>query len=409
MKTFNENKRRKITTEYRFGRIFMAIFVAVFIWSFVNGNSNELIIQDIIGVPVAITNEEALTAKGLALVNNKGYFVNLRLRGSEKKLESIDPDQLSAIVDLGEITAKGSYEMKVEVSGLSNYVILEETKPNSLTIVVDDYASTEFDVIVNTNGRPAGDEVVVSATTNQKVNVDGLGQDLARIEKLVATANAYGLEGDGLQYVEVKAYDEQGEVIPNLDIQPSVVPVELIIGETKNVFISDPILVGRVADGYKISEITISPTNKTIGGRIADLDMVYSLKLGSLDVSNATEDVIEEMELIIPDGISMMDRNTKVTVTATVEKTIKKSFNVDKIDTKNIPEGLAVTAMNLSNLVVEVEGTQAEINEIKESDIEVWVDLTGKVAGKMELPIQGKIKTGEIDRFSPGTISITLE
>ena len=409
MKTFNENKRRKITTEYRFGRIFMAIFVAVFIWSFVNGNSNELIIQDIIGVPVAITNEEALTAKGLALVNNKGYFVNLRLRGSEKKLESIDPDQLSAIVDLGEITAKGSYEMKVEVSGLSNYVILEETKPNSLTIVVDDYASTEFDVTVNTNGRPAGDEVVVSATTNQKVNVDGLGQDLARIEKLVATANAYGLEGDGLQYVEVKAYDEQGEVIPNLDIQPSVVPVELIIGETKNVFISDPILVGRVADGYKISEITISPTNKTIGGRIADLDMVYSLKLGSLDVSNATEDVIEEMELIIPDGISMMDRNTKVTVTATVEKTIKKSFNVDKIDTKNIPEGLAVTAMNLSNLVVEVEGTQAEINEIKESDIEVWVDLTGKVAGKMELPIQGNIKTGEIDRFSPGTISITLE
>ena len=409
MKTFNENKRRKITTEYRFGRIFMAIFVAVFIWSFVNGNSNELIIQDIIGVPVAITNEEALTAKGLALVNNKGYFVNLRLRGSEKKLESIDPAQLSAIVDLGEITAKGSYEMKVEVSGLSNSVILEETKPNSLTIVVDDYASTEFDVIVNTNGRPAGDEVVVSATTNQKVNVDGLGQDLARIEKLVATANAYGLEGDGLQYVEVKAYDEQGEVIPNLDIQPSVVPVELIIGETKNVFISDPILVGRVADGYKISEITISPTNKTIGGRIADLDMVYSLKLGSLDVSNATEDVIEEMELIIPDGISMMDRNTKVTVTATVEKTIKKSFNVDKIDTKNIPEGLAVTAMNLSNLVVEVEGTQAEINEIKESDIEVWVDLTGKVAGKMELPIQGNIKTGEIDRFSPGTISITLE
>ena len=66
----NKNDRRGWAT-----RVVIAVALALFLWVYINGSSINLISRDIENIPVTITNEESLTAKGLVLEDQESYYV----------------------------------------------------------------------------------------------------------------------------------------------------------------------------------------------------------------------------------------------------------------------------------------------------------------------------------------------
>lgn len=402
-------KRKTNETGQKAIRIVLAVAAAILLWLYINGSSIDLISRDIEGVPVTLTNTDVLASKGLVLSNNQNYYVNLRVRGTDKNLNSIDVSEITAKVDLKDINTAGTYSPKIEVSGLSNTVILDEVKPESLSLTVDAITDKNYDVTVVTNGKPADDNTVVSAKARDQVTVDGSSEELAKLSMVSGVAQVQGMSEDSTQYVAVKAYDGQGNELSDLNISPRVVPVEIVIGKTKPVSVTAPGVSGDVASGYKVTGVSVSPATLTIGGKQEALDSVGSIALGDISVAGANSNVTREVKLNLPEGVYLMDSSsTTVSVTVSVEELTEKSYTVDKIEPRNLGAGLSVSKIQDSSVVVKVKGTASELDSIRGTDISAWLDLSGKTNGRYDVQVQVKVPAGSVENISPQTTSVTI-
>ncbi len=402
------NQKKKHKANEKIIRMVLAICAAIVLWLYINGSSIDLVTQDLSSIPVTFTNLNVLESKGLTLNDSRSYYVNLRVRGTEKNLDKLDPTEISAQVDLKDIDEAGNYNPEIVVQGLSNSVILEEIKPATLSLQVDRFNDKDFPVTVNTDGKPADDNAVVSATTDEKVTIDGTNEDFAKVKSVVAVVNVQGLTEDSIQYATVNAYDENGNTITGLDIEPRAVRVNIVIGKTKTVKIKAPSTTGDVATGYKVTGVTVTPNNKLIGGKQSALDALSELSVENVGVTGATTNVTKEVKLKLPDGVYFMDGSDSVTVSVNVEEEVEKSYTVDSIETRNVGQGLAVAKIQDSSVVVKIKGTASELSKIKGTDISAWIDLSGKAAGKYDIPIQVKIPAGTLESVSPDKTSVTL-
>ncbi|MDD2414023.1 MAG: CdaR family protein [Eubacteriaceae bacterium] len=399
----------KSETKAKVIRIIIAVFLAIFMWVYVNGSSIDLVSQEINSIPVTLTNSDTLAAKGLVLDVQKSYYVNLRIKGTEKNIEAVKTSEITAEVDLKDINEAGSYTPKIVLKGLPNSITMDEVKPETLQLQVDKIEDKDQSVTINASGKPGNNLSVISAETNDTVKVSGSSDDLAKISSLNATANVQGLMDDATQFLEVQAVDASGNVLTGVECQPKVVKADIVLGNTKEVPVTTPKTSGDVSSGYKVSSVTVNPSSITIGGKQAVLDQISSVAVSDINVSGAVSNVTSENSLSLPNGVTNMDGGNKVKVTAAVEALIEKSYTVDTVEKRNVPEGLTVSKLQDSSVVVKLSGTASELQNLDVKTIAVWVDLTGKAKGKSDVQIQVKSPKGSVKSVSPEKTFVTLE
>lgn len=224
----NKNDRRGWAT-----RVVLAVALALFLWVYINGSSINLISRDIENIPVTITNEESLTAKGLVLEDQESYYVNLRVRGTENNINNLDTSLISASVDLSDVKTNGTITPSIVIQGLPNTVILDEIRPKTLKLSIDKIGNRRQKVAVNTSGTPANGLSVLSASTSDMVKINGSRSDLGKIDELVATADVNGITNDTSTFLRVKAYDEKGKELENVRCEPASVLAHIQVGTTK--------------------------------------------------------------------------------------------------------------------------------------------------------------------------------
>jgi len=400
----NKNPRRE-----KVFRICIAITLAIVLWVYVNGTSIDLVTQDLKDIPVTLTNTDTLKENGLVLSEEKNYYVNLKVKGTEKNMESIDLSKITAEADLQDATSAGTYTPKVVIKGLPNSIGLDEIRPEALQIQVEKYEDKEQDVSVTTSGKPDGNLSVISATSAEKVKVTGDTDKLAKVAKITAVANVQGITADTTQYLDVSAVDSGGNVVAGVECAPRVVRANLVVGNTKTVTVTAPKTVGDVSSGYKVTGVKVTPTTVTIGGKQESLDAVSELSTSALGVAGATASVTGDVQIKVPDGITLMGSDSKVSATATVEALIEKSYTIDTIDKQNVPADLKVTKVQDSSVFVTLQGTASELKDIDTKDLSAWVDLNGKTKGTYDVLVQVKTPKGQVKSVSPDKTTVTLD
>lgn len=403
-------RKNKIPMNEKVVRLVFAIVLAILLWAYINGNSNDIIVQDINSIPVTLTNTEVLKENNLVLSDNRNYYVNLRVKGTDRSLTAIDRKEITAEVDLSGITSAGEYEQEIIVKGLSNSVILEEMNPQKIHLVVDSIIDTERGVTVVTEGKPADDNVVVEATSDATVQVTGASDAIARIDEVIATANVSGMSEDTVQYQTVVAYDADGNKIEGINFKPNVVPVNIVIGKTKRIPISTPQIVGDAAEGYKATKITVDPSEKIVGAKESLLDSIASISIDAVDIGGANKTVTREVNLKLPQGANFLDGNSKVTVTVDIEPVVEKSFTIDQLEIRNLGGGLTAAKIKDNSVVVKLSGVSSELNRLKNEDLRAYLDLSGLTPGDNEVEIKVEVPTGmTVKTISPGKTTVTIE
>lgn len=208
----------------------IAVIAAILLWFYINGSSIDLVEKDILDIPVTIEGMETINEKGLFVSDDTSqYYINLRLRGSEKNLKNLTASSFTATADLSDIASTGSYSVDIVIQGLPNSVILEEMKPSSITFNIEEYTEKKEEVKFIVNGQPAEGYEVQSITTEQKVTVEGLSSDLGKISQVAATISVIGLNANTIQTIQPIAYDINGNVIDSVEISPKQINVTIAI------------------------------------------------------------------------------------------------------------------------------------------------------------------------------------
>lgn len=400
----NKNDRRGWAT-----RVVLAVALALFLWVYINGSSINLISRDIENIPVTITNEESLTAKGLVLEDQESYYVNLRVRGTENNINNLDTSLISASVDLSDVKTNGTITPSIVIQGLPNTVILDEIRPKTLKLSIDKIGNRRQKVAVNTSGTPANGLSVLSASTSDMVKINGSRSDLGKIDELVATADVNGITNDTSTFLRVKAYDEKGKELENVRCEPASVLVHIQVGTTKKVKVKAPKISGTPEDGYQVTDVSVTPATVLLGGDKEALDKITSVTPKNINVSGIKGDKTIESKIILPNGVIAMRGDTRVMVTAKVEALSEKNITTHTIETRNMPQGLSLSKISSNAVNVKIEGTQKELKKISADDVEVWVDLAGKSEGKESVVLYAKTKKGTIENLTPQKVTVTLK
>lgn len=400
--------KKKISLHERLFRMIVAVGIAITLWFIVNGNADMLITQDYNSIPITLTNVESLTQKNLVLVDNKNYYLNLQVKGTDRNLRNIITKEITAEVDLGDIEEKGSYELEVEVKGLANSVIISSMNPTSLSLEVDNIIKEAMDVDIVLEGIPANELSVISAKSQEKVEVEGPEESIMQIDKITATANVNGLETDTTRHLEVTAYDLSGNPISDLEMLPNVVATEIFLGKTKSVGMT-PSTTGVPANGTIVTAVMVEPSKVLVGAKEDVLNALETISIDPIDVSGQSKTFTKDINLTAPTGFYFLDDSEKVKVTVFIESPVEKSFTIDKVSVKNLGTGLVTSKIKDTRVVIKLEGASSVLNSLNAAQIEAFVDCANLGPGEHELPIQTNLSQSLVKSITPAKTTVIIE
>ena len=152
---------------------------------------------------------------------------------------------------------------------------------------------------------------------------------------------------------------------------------------------------GELVSGKAISSVTINGVSSkefeiTIYGEEAVLDSIDCVPV-TIDVNGQGNNGSKTSNVTIskPAGVrSVSDESVSIVLNFGEAK--QKTITINRIQPRNVPNGLAANLSNPDDKVVEVQviGVESVINEIDENSITAYVDLTGLTIGTYSVMVQ---------------------
>jgi YbbR domain-containing protein len=400
--------KKKVPVNERIIRVLIAFGLAVLLWFMVNGNSNVIITQDYNSIPITLINSEDLVRNNLVLIEDKSYYLNLRVKGTDKNLRTIQIKEITAEVNVGDINEKGVYDLDIVVKGLSNSVIIDSMNPTTLQIGVDNIIKEDREVEIIAEGHPANDVVVIASNTSEKVVVEGPEELISQIDKMSSIVNVDGMESDTTKHLKVVALDKDGEIIDGLEVIPNVVQAEIILGKTKTIVVT-PVMVGSPLSGFVVSEVVIEPSKIRIGAKEEVLESINAISIDPVDVTEKSNTFTKDVVLAALDGMYFLDGSDNVKVTVTIESVSEKSFTIDQVGVKNLSPGLVVSKIKDTSAIVKLEGASSVLNSINTNQVETFVDCSGLEPGEYEMDIKTNLSEALVKSINPQKTTIIIE
>lgn len=292
----------------------ISFVAAVIVWIYIIIVIDPSVDYTLKDVPIEY-NEELLTEQGLSIVSDIKPTVEIKLRGSRKKLYNIDSDKVIAKADLSNINKIGDYRLNVSVSIINEYVDIVSVKPDVVDVTVDKIIERRENIQVESVGSLAeGFEAGEVQLSSESVLLKGASSLVNNIAKAVVYLNYNDAKYDITSTEKIVLLDYSGNVIESSDITKDIDAVNVVcpVLERKNVDVA--LNSGNTLPlGYKVE---ISPNILTVYAKSDVISDITSVSTEYVDLSSlcGTE---KHVQLIIPEGVQVRGGITSVTVKVT--------------------------------------------------------------------------------------------
>jgi YbbR domain-containing protein len=255
----------------------------------------------------------------------------------------------------------------------------------------------------------------VGQTTLEPVQVvvSGAQSQVEKVSRARVSIDLNRIRENFDQAIKVEVLDDRGQPVNGVTVSPETVHVVLPVsqqGGYRDVAVKVTTL-GRVASGYRLTDISVSPPVVTIYS--TDPEIVNSLpgvlETQPLDLQNAQDDIATRLKLSLPAGISVIGEQT-VFVQAGVSP-IESSVTISS-------EGIEIIGLD-DELNVQISPTGVDIilsgplpilETLTRQSVRVTVDLTGLPEGKYQLSpsVEVLVANVVVESILPNTIEVTL-
>lgn len=391
--------------------LILAFFLAVFVWvsAVVTADPNEE--RTFRPVPITIVGQSA----EILIVNEVPTQARLTLNAPISIWDQLDnnPSLIKAWIDLSGLgPGEHIVEVKTQVD-ISPFRFIS-IQPQEFTVVLDALVIREFPVILTVNGEPPlgykKDEPIIEPSA---VTISGPESLVSQIFEAHAMIDVSGSAETIKKSVLVEPLNEDGDPVPDVDVSPKLVLVTQPIGRLggfKNVAVK-VVSRGQVANGYRLTNITVSPPNVTLfsdNPRIID-NIPGFVETLPVDLTDLNDDIEISTGLNFPDGVtSVQDPEVFVQVSvAAIEGSLTLSVPLEVI---GLSSDLIV---DISPQVVDVivAGPLNYLDTLSPEDFKVILDLDGLPPGVYQrapmveiYPEQVRVQT-----TLPETVEVIIE
>jgi len=395
------------------GLILLSLFLAVIVWVVAVQQENPIEENEFAKtIPIRVYNQP----EGATLFPQFDQNVTLTIRAPRSSWNNLRADMFTAWVDLSKL-APGDYEMQVNVTCTDRNVSIVEFSPATVPIGLKKEISREVPVQARLYGSVAfplelkADQVTIDPET---VIVTGPEPIVEQVVK--ATVEFYLTDSVretiiARRSVVAKLANDES-VGAFVTIEPGsvniIIPIEQKAG-FEQVAVR-PAVVGVPALGYRLRGVSVDPTTVTLGG---DADVVATIAITGyvenmpLDVTGATDSIVERLALNLPEGASAVGVQG-VLVTANIEplpgrQTISRTPVVQGLSTD------LVAQVSPEHVTLILTGPLPKLNAITQEDVQVYVELVEKDVGRHSVELTYLLPEGiELESIVPSSVEVEI-
>ena len=428
MNNTNGTKERKTLnlkrlTDSRIFWMILSLFAASLLWMYVTTTEGVEVQKTLTGVKIEFLGADAMRASSDLIVTEQDRTtVNLTLSGTRRVLSKLTNSNVTATVNLNNVTADGRYSVSYDLAfpaGINaNEVTVVHTSSDVVNFYVDKLARKTVEVKGAFTGNTAEgyladesmvfDPLVVAIsgpkTVISKVDHAFVAITREEVDRTLSYSTTYSLVDANNNPVEDSSIQRETEEVT----------VTLNVLSTKEVPLDVTIIDGGGATRDANTRIEITPSSIMLAGDAAAIDSTTKLILGTINLSTFATDFSATYTIIPPNGTENMTGVTEATVTVSITGVATKSFSVnpDNIICINVPDGY--DAENITQaLNVTVRAPQEVLDRISEVNLRAVADLSnlgtnasGVFTPTVEIKIDGFPEAGCVGEYK---IYITLK
>lgn len=379
----------------------IAVAVAAIVWLAVVNISDPEKTVVIYNVPVTVTNEESITDLGMVYSVESGKTVDITISGKRSIVSNLTVDDFKATASLKELSKVNSVPIDITTmnKSIGRKITIVKQSIQSMIVAVEDMDKQKFNIEVEFTGKAADGYIAGNySLSDSTVDVKAPVSVLDRIARVVAVCDISGKKADFSQNAKITLYDKRGEEIKSKDLTLSrkKVGVSVNILQEKEVpIVFEP--VNKAADGYEISDISLSSDTVKLSGAEDLLAEIEKIDITSdMDVSNITKNTTINIDLTekIPQGVQIND-DGKIEVTVKVYKLVTKTLKIKTadLDVDNLKAGLEITFPS-EHVEITLRGEKNIIDDISKDTLKASIDLKGAEKGTVTVPVSVKIPDG---------------
>lgn len=372
--------------------VVVSVVIAFALWTYVITTVSPESEEHYYDIPVTYQND-ILEERGLMIVSETPT-VDLKLKGNRSDLNELNATNISLLVNLAGIQAPGTqmvnYDIKFPGNIPDNAIEVLSQSPNILQLKVEnkikkavpiklDFMETKVpEGYIADKDNPVMDVSVVEVVGPESV-VQSIDHALVQLDLNQKVDSIIGQ----FEYVLC-------------DAESNPVDAELITTNVENINLSVkiqrikevPLVLNIVAGGGATeSDCLIEMSRETVwvSGSENKLRSLESVELGAVELGQLQkESNTLEFDIVLPEGVTNMTGDAKVSVTITFPELAQKKISVsmDRFNHTGVPAGATVTWIT-QVLEVELRGPKSKINKITGKDLTITMDFADEELGSV--------------------------
>lgn len=364
------------------------LVAAVVLWMYVRSSEDPVITSTLKYVPVEILNADTLSEKGLVLIDNQDFYINLSVKAAASIVSDLDKNKdFKLVVDLQGYTFQpGENKVKVMVKESPTGVTIANADALYMKIDVDNLVEKSINIVSEVSGKVkegyySSDPVI----SPNNIIISGPERIVNQVEKGVVQLNLNGASEDISKSLKIKLVNEDDREITGVTLNQEYVQVNVDINKGKMIKVNTR-TTGSAQNNIFIESISTNPVEVEVAGDSNLIDGLSYINTEEIDLSRITDSTTLDVNLVIPEGVKIINDLKSVKVKVVVTKYKEKVFTLP-LNYINLDENLILEESN-STIDITVVGTEKNINELTADSFKANVDLAGITEGSHELEVQ---------------------
>ena len=324
-----------------------------------------------------------------------------------------NPELVRAWIDLTGLEA-GDHTLdvktQVDVSPF-RYVGVE---PDNVRVRLEPLVRRDIPVQLVVSGElPLGYQRGEAQIQPSSITVSGPESLVERISQARAAINLSGSVETIDRFVPVQLVDEVGDTVAGLTSSYKEISVRLpisLLGRFKNVAVK-VVTTGQVANGYRLTNISVSPPTFTVFSEDPDLvnELPGYVETMPVDLGNLVDDAAISIELNLPQGITAVrEPNVIVQVSvAAIEGSLTLTLPLEIVGLT--PDLQAAVSPETVDVIV--AGPLLVLDQLTEENFRIVLDLSGLPPGvyQREPVVELAPEQVRIQTTLPESVEVTIE
>ena len=388
-----------------------ALIIAIILWSYVMSEENPLITPEFRNIDVSFENIDSLERQNLIVMEPKEAKITVKVSGKRNDISKISEKDIIATVDLSGYT-EGNKKVPVYVE-VPSEVKLVDYSPKEISFKFEKIIRKGCPVTIETEGKlPQGYVLGEAEVKPQSVYIGGPRSWVNSVSKVIASVNVADKKDDINVSMPIKLVDDEGNDVRGVEKDQNAVDIFIPVYRAKKV----PIKLqteNQLPDNYQVTNINVNPSTIEIKGKKEAIVGITSIKTKPIDINSLIGNKNAVVDLEIPENVSLVDPNQKVTVSLNIEESKTKTldFTLHDVEIRNLDQGLSIDEEDLNkSFEITIKGSSDKVDFINKEDLYVELDLTGLDEGSHNVIPSIREEEGiTIISIVPENFNITLK